>query len=200
LIKPKENSSSKHIVRSHEIELMVESGLVSVLGGKWTTYRAMAEDAVTQAVKSFGLPAKYASRTSDLKWISAYQLTPTNISEFSQEHRVDRATAHHLLQEYGAFVGAALARGRRVPLVQGHLYLESEVLFAIDYEFARTPTDVLSRRLRLTYQDYTAALTALPRVVELMATELNWDDDMKTVQEARSRAELSLHQCFEEQL
>jgi glycerol-3-phosphate dehydrogenase len=68
-----------------------------------------------------------------------------------------------------------LGRGGR--LVPGYPYLEAEVLYAVRYEWAVYADDVIARRTRLAFLNKNAALRAIPRVVELMAGELGWDED-----------------------
>ena len=92
------------------------------------------------------------------------------------------AVARHLYETYGTLAGEVLALGER-PLLPGLPYLEGEVVWAVRQELAAKPMDVLARRLGLALLDREKALSALPRVVEIMAPLLGWD-------EGRAQAEL----------
>ncbi|WP_301336539.1 glycerol-3-phosphate dehydrogenase C-terminal domain-containing protein, partial [Thermus scotoductus] len=84
----------------------------------------------------------------------------------------------HLYTHYGTLAPEVAALGDR-PLLPGLPYLEGEVVWAVREELAQRPLDVLARRLGLALLDQKAAERALPRVVELMAPLLGWDDGRK---------------------
>jgi len=92
------------------------------------------------------------------------------------------AVARHLYETYGTLAVEVLALGER-PLLPGLPYLEGEVVWAVRQELALKPMDVLAWRLGLALLDREKALSALPRVVEIMAPFLGWD-------EGRAQAEL----------
>jgi glycerol-3-phosphate dehydrogenase len=157
------------------------SGLLTVTGGKWTTYRKMAADAVNVAIAEGGLNPDRASQTAHLKLLGAKAYGTADAAQLQTQlqtdYGLDAATAHHLKRSYGdrAIAVAQLAQGGYgAKLAPQFPYLEAEVIYAVRHEAARTPTDVLARRTRLGFLDTAATIAALPRVVDLMGDELHW--------------------------
>lgn len=158
------------ISRDHTI-LVSRSGLVTVTGGKWTTYRRMAEDAVAVAVGHAGLAPARDSVTEHLKLVGAEGYEEGCGAELAREFGLDEDVATHLAGAYGDRAGEVArlaASGLAERLAEGHPYLEAEVVYARDNEFAHTPEDVLARRTRLEFLDTKAAAAARPRVEELL--------------------------------
>ena len=168
---PKSNGSTARLSRDHTI-VTSRSGLVTITGGKWTTYRKMAEDAVDTAVATASLQPTSRSRTASLPLIGGEAFSPDGAAKLQAEYGLAADTAEHLHHAYGdrAPIVAVLAqRGWGERLAAGHPYLEAEVLYARDHEDAHFADDVLSRRLRLAFLDTAAALAAKARVEELLA-------------------------------
>ncbi len=152
------------------------SGLLTVAGGKWTTYRAMAVQAVNRAVEVADLAPARASQTrhTPLAGGAGYRSEPGRLQ---REYRLPADVAHHLDRAYGAGAGrvAALAgAGLGSRLSPRHPYIEAEVVHAARCEAACTVDDVVARRTRLTFLDGDAALRCVPRVAALLARELGW--------------------------
>ena len=161
LVTGKENSTSK-LSREHHIDVS-NSGMVTVAGGKWTTYRRMAEDTLDFAVHKQLLP-KGKSVTDH---IPLHGATPT------KSHNPH-------LSEYGtetAAISALIANDPTLaePLDPALPYPKALVLHAVRKELARTVEDVLSRRTRSLLLDAKAALRAAAEVAALMAKELGRD-------------------------
>jgi glycerol-3-phosphate dehydrogenase len=140
--------------------------MVTVVGGKLTTYRRMASDAVDVACARLGVRA--ASRTTRLPLRGAGLRRPDGVDE-------------RLWRRYGTEAAAvqALARaepGLAAPLVPGLAYLRAEAVWAVREEMALTLDDVLSRRTRATILDAGAAAAAGPAVAALLAPELGWSE------------------------
>ncbi|HVR28542.1 MAG TPA: glycerol-3-phosphate dehydrogenase/oxidase [Thermoanaerobaculia bacterium] len=153
---------SAAISRDHTL-LISESGLVTITGGKWTTYRKMAQDTVDHAAVLAGLPERPCP-TADL---------PLHGSGAADGRRGP-------LSPYGADAGAieALAQsepGLAVALEPRLPYVGAEVVWAAREEMARTVEDVLARRTRALLLDARASIEAAPRVAELLAAELGRD-------------------------
>uniref|UniRef100_A0A8C0SI31 Glycerol-3-phosphate dehydrogenase n=1 Tax=Canis lupus familiaris TaxID=9615 RepID=A0A8C0SI31_CANLF len=157
-----------------------------VEGGKWTTYRSMAEDTINAAIKTHNLKAG-PSRTVGLFLQGGKDWSPTLYIRLVQDYGLESEVAQHLAATYGdkAFEVAKMASvtGKRWPIVGVRLvsefpYIEAEVKYGIK-EYACTAVDMISRRTRLAFLNVQAAEEALPRIVELMAKELNWDDYKK---------------------
>ncbi|KAH7885511.1 FAD dependent oxidoreductase-domain-containing protein [Phlebopus sp. FC_14] len=172
------------LVRNHLVRVE-ESGLVTIAGGKWTTYRAMAEETVDKAVEVFGLQHKATSgcRTETLRLVGSDGWTRNMFIGLVQRFGLDTDVAKQLSDNYGdrAWTVCALAQptGEQWPLHGVRLspnypYIEAEVLYATRHEYACTALDVLARRTRLAFVNAHAALAALPRVIEMMSRELGW--------------------------
>ena len=160
--------------RRHSVTTSPE-GLITVTGGKLTTFRKMAEDTVASVLPLLascdGAPAR-RSLTKRLRLRGA----PTRPAP------VLTAAARHLAARYGTEADAvmALARDRPEllePVVEGLPYLRAEVVYAARSEMAQSVEDVLSRRTRATLQDARAAAEAAGTVAGLLAPELGWSTE-----------------------
>jgi len=146
---------------SREHALVVgRGGVVTVTGGKWTTYRAMAEEVVELAARTAGLPAR-AAVTAELALHGATEATPP------------AGYAH--LAVYGTEAAAVRGSGAAVALHAALPYLEAEVRWAVRQEAACTVEDVLARRTRALLLDARAASACAPRVAAIIAEELGHD-------------------------
>lgn len=163
LIRKQGATSTAALSREHSV-FVSSTKLVTVLGGKWTTYRRMGEDTVNVAAQAVGL-APRPCKTANLRlhgWVAA---ASTDLSQ------------HTALSVYGSdrpFI-EKLARDRPElrELLDGRLpYRGAEVVWAVRNEMARTVEDVLARRTRALFLDARAAIEAAPRVASLMAAEL----------------------------
>jgi glycerol-3-phosphate dehydrogenase len=141
--------------------LVSKSGLVTVTGGKWTTYRRMGQDAIDHAALVAGLP-KVASRTLDLK-LHGWTENVAGLPESERVYGSDLPLLKKLSEDDPA-LGALLHP--RLP------YRLREVVWAARHEMARTVEDVLARRTRALFLDAKAAIEAAPAVADLLAKEL----------------------------
>ena len=157
LVKPadEDGETTQGLSREHTV-LISKSGLVTVTGGKWTTYRAMAEDVLDKCFAASLLPKK-PGVTSGLRLIGA-QVMPERISD---------APGIHL---YGSEAGAVLALPGAHRLLGGGL-TEAMVRFAARQEYARTAEDVLARRSRLLFLDAALAKSLASQVAGLLEEE-----------------------------
>lgn len=166
---------TKLLVRDHYLE--ERQGLYTLVGGKWTTFRRMAQDLVERIAQDLGLSLP-PSPSHATPLLGAGPKPPLPLPE---------ETARHLYETYGTLAGEVLALGER-PLLPGLPYLEGEVVWAVRRELARKPLDVLARRMGLALLDRGKALEALPRVVELMAPLLGWGEERKRAELEEARA------------
>ncbi|TFK34145.1 DAO-domain-containing protein [Crucibulum laeve] len=177
-------ASTEGLVRNHMIHVS-ESGLLTIAGGKWTTYRSMAEETVDVAVETFGLEKRVKSRcvTETLRLVGSHGWSRNMFIGLIQTYGLETEVAKHLSENYGdrAWTVCSLAEptGESWPLYGTRLtpqypYIEAEVRYAVRHEYALTAIDVLARRTRLSFLNAHAALEALPRVVDIMADEFNW--------------------------
>ncbi len=179
---------SARLSRRHEVLTSAE-GLVTVVGGKLTTYRRMAEDAVNHVL---GRPRGTPSPTRALPLEGAEDLAgalPLLRSRARACGVSPRALAH-LVRSYGTGAAAVLdlAAARpdlAAPLVPGHPHLGAEVVAAVRDEMAQTVADVLMRRTRLAHLLPGQGREAAPRVAALMAAELGWSRDREREEVAR---------------
>jgi len=179
---PKATDTAK-LARDHVIEDSSD-GLLSIAGGKWTTYRKMALDTVDHAFKQFDLAApKPTCQTEKLPILGSANYSDKGDLELINNYDFDPDIAAYLNRTYGdqAEQVAKLAQeGYGARLVENHPVLEAEILYAARYELAERVIDVLARRTPLALLDTEAAKQAAPRVLEIMAEELGWDEQRCT--------------------
>lgn len=159
LIKAKAGEATAALSRDHTI-LIAKSGLITIAGGKWTTYRKMAEDVINKAIMIGGLPDRPCiTKTLHLHgWQK--DLPPAEpMSAYGSDIRLLKAIEKEK-REYKGMIH------ERLP------YKKAEVIWSVRKEMARTLEDVLSRRTRSLLLDAKASLEAAPLVAELMASEL----------------------------
>jgi len=179
LIRDPRATDTAGLARDHVI-VEGPGGMITIGGGKWTTYRKMAQDAVDYAISHTGLEAGAPCRTASLLLVGAEGFDPAGAEQIETRYALDADVAQHLLRAYGSRadqVANLLAEVGSARLAAGHPFLLAEVVWAARQELAQTALDVLARRTRLAFLDQAAAKAALPKVVELLAAELNWDGD-----------------------
>lgn len=183
LVRDPSAKSTEGLVRNHMINVS-ENQLITIAGGKWTTYRAMAEETVDKAIEIFNLKPKNKCVTESLKLIGAHGYSSNMFIKLIQHFGLETEVAKHLAANYGdrawGVVAYAEVTGQRWPLFGKKLspcypYLEAEVRYAVNNEYAFTAVDVLARRTRLSFLNSHAAKEALPRVISIMSAELGWD-------------------------
>lgn len=183
LVTDPDSKDTQSICRNHIVSISA-SGMVTIAGGKWTTYRSMAEETLDAAVKAHTLSAD-PCKTVGLMLEGGRGWTPTLYIRLVQDYGLEVEVAQHLAATYGgrAFDVAKMAQvtGQRWPIVGKRLvsefpYIESEVLYAIK-EYACSVIDVIARRTRLGFLNVQAADEALPRIAQIMAKELNWTEE-----------------------
>ncbi|NXH06092.1 GPDM protein, partial [Loxia leucoptera] len=188
LVTNPDSKDTQSLSRNHVVTIS-DSGLITVAGGKWTTYRAMARDAIDAAVREHNLQAG-SCRTMGLQLEGAEDWSPTLYIRLVQDYGLESEVAQHLATSYGdkAFEVAKIAQvtGKRWPIVGKRLvsefpYIEAEVVYGVK-EYACTAVDIISRRTRLAFLNVQAAEEALPRIVDIMAKELNWCEQKKKEQ------------------
>ncbi|MFI7589821.1 glycerol-3-phosphate dehydrogenase/oxidase [Spongisporangium articulatum] len=174
-----ESESTSKLSREHVVAHPVP-GLVVVAGGKYTTYRVMAADAVDEAAR--GLDARVPdSCTADVPLAGAEGFKPL----WNQRHELARASGlhvariEHLLRRYGSLVDEVLTLvtddpGLADPVPGADDYLLAEIPYAVLFEGARHLDDVLARRTRISIEAWDRGLAAAPAAARLMAPLLGW--------------------------
>lgn len=174
---PKATDTAK-LARDHVIEVSAD-GLLTIAGGKWTTYRKMALDTVDHALKVFRLSAaKPSCQTENLPVLGSANYDENGDQLLREKYGFAEDLAAYLNRTYGdqADQVAVLAEnGYCKRLVESHPVIEAEVLYAVRFELAERVIDVLARRMPLALLDTDATRAAVPRVLEIMAEELGWD-------------------------
>lgn len=167
LIRRRRVGATGRLSREHFIEVS-PAGLVTITGGKWTTYRRMAEDAIDVAQSVGQLPMR-ASPTARLPLRGA---TPN----FSRDpYGCDREAVDAL-------------PGARRTISAGSSLTEAEVRYAARNELARSVEDILARRHRMLFLDAALASAAAPAVAAILAEELGRDDDWQSAEVGRFRS------------
>ncbi len=175
-----ESEPTSRISREHTVVTPVP-GLVLVAGGKLTTYRVMARDAVEAAAHSLGGTVA-ASITDRVPLLGAegFEARSNQRAGLSRRSGVHVARIDHLLGRFGGLVDDLLALiadrpelGERLPGAED--YLCAEVVYAVTHEGALHLDDVLTRRTRISIETFDRGVTAARPAAELMAAELGWD-------------------------
>jgi len=198
-LSPGKAGKTADLSRRHNVRV-APSGLVTIVGGKLTTYRAMAEDAVDEAVRVLreqaaagaaggngaGGRAGRLRRVPDSRSGSTPLFGADGYEELTEPGTAERLglppeVVAHLAGRFGGHARAVAATVKERPelgerLVPGLPYLKAEAVYAVRYEMALTLEDVLSRRTRALLLDAAATAGAAPSVAELIGPELGWSD------------------------
>lgn len=176
-----ESDDTSRLSREHAVVTPVP-GLVLVAGGKYTTYRVMAEDAVDAAVA--GLPGVPASRTAHLPLVGAHRWNEVRdrAAELAAGAGLPEAAVERLLHRHGDRTPDLLALAAEdaelaEPLPGAPDYLAAEVVHAVTAEGALHLDDVLTRRTRISIETAHRGVDTAPRVAALMGRELGWDEE-----------------------
>ena len=178
LVRAGSSADTKKLARDHEIELDPRSKLISIMGGKWTTHRAMAEDTVNAVQDLLGQPGVPAS-TLDRQLVGSQGYAPEYSKTLMNEWQISELTAQHLAQKYGTLAPQVLGLAREdshlaAPLVEGLAPVQAEVVYAAREEMAMTVEDVLARRIGLQLYSWRDSARAAPAVARLLAQEFGW--------------------------
>lgn len=166
LAAPKEEGkSTKEVSRSHKI-LVSKTGLITITGGKWTTYRKIAEDIIDKAIST----GKLQKKPCNTEHLAIHGNKPTTTAD-RENH----------LYIYGSDIPKITELQQNEPelnekLHPNHEFTMAEVVWAVRYEMARTIDDVLARRVRLLFLDARAAIESSEKTARLIAKELGHDE------------------------
>jgi glycerol-3-phosphate dehydrogenase len=166
-----DKQNTKEISRGHRI-IVSDSGLLSIVGGKWTTYRHMAEELVNKAIETHQL-----------------EFMPCNTRSLSIhgniEYDPDMSSHWYVygseLENVVEFIGQNTTYGEKIH--PNYEYRMGEIIWAVRNEMARTVEDVLARRIRLLFLDAQAAIDIASKVVKVLGEELQKDDEWIQTQE-----------------
>lgn len=195
-----EGGSTQGLVRSHLIYKSA-TGLLTISGGKWTTYREMAQETVDNLVLDFNYNKELKPcQTRDLVLVGGEGYDGTFASRLLQKYSTTEKVAEHLASNYGTRAPIILelfedSKENKLPIILANHQKEkvvdsgyqdfefpftiAELKYSMKYEYARTPVDFLARRTRLAFLNAKEALKAIDGVVDIMADELNWSSVTK---------------------
>lgn len=185
LVSDPNKEDTQSLARNHIVHVS-PSNLVTIAGGKWTTYRAMACHTMDAAIKACNLkPTKDECQTDMMLLEGAHGWTPTMYIRLVQDFGLECEVAQHLASSYGdrAFPVAKMASltGKRWPIIGNRIhpefpYIDAEIRYGVR-EYACTAIDMIARRLRLSFLNAQAAQEALPVICDIMAEELKWSKE-----------------------
>jgi glycerol-3-phosphate dehydrogenase len=176
-------TATSKLIRDHEVELDSSSGLISILGGKWTTHRLMAEDTIDAVQREMGGPVT-SSRTKQYPLAGAAGYDKDFSKEIEKEYSLPADVAEHLAGKFGTralqileMLGENPSWKQRVASESS--VIEAEIIFCVRYEMAETIEDLVARRTGMQFHGWTEALEVAPRVAELLAQEKHWEPRQK---------------------
>lgn len=178
LVGSEEEGDTKKLARDDVIEVDPASGLISIMGGKWTTHRAMAEDTIHQVQQALNVPrTDSATRNHVLHGGDAY--TNDYWETLCRQYDLSEKTARHLASKFGTAAERVIALRKEnwdlmQPILAGHPAIQAEVIYSVRCEMAATVEDVLARRIGMQLYSWYQAIDAAPVVGALMAKEMRW--------------------------
>ena len=169
---------TKKLIRDDEVEFDANSGLISILGGKWTTHRLMGEETIDKVQESLGMRIKPAG-TQDHPLAGSANYRWDYWQTLAGDFQLPPATAQHLAHKYGTAAPSVLKLTKSdpslaLPLVEDQAPIRAQVVHAVRNEMALTIEDILARRIGLQLFSWRLAIHATPVVAALLRRELGW--------------------------
>jgi glycerol-3-phosphate dehydrogenase len=195
LIVDRDRRSASNRPREHVI-IQGSGGMLTVVGGKLTTYRSMSAEVVDHAMRELrhrdGRPRQGEARTDEEPLPGGEAADLSQFQERGLELGIPASTVSHLLRHYGTEAAGIFNLGgadRRLlrRIMPPHPAIEAEVVHAVRRELAQTVEDVLVRRFHLYYEHPDHGALAAQRVAELMGEELGWDEERIAAEAQRYR-------------
>lgn len=181
LVSQKADTSTTKLSREHTVDGPA-NGFVSVAGGKYTTYRVMAEDVINAAIKELQVDVS-GSITDKLPLVGAdgYNSLIKQVPLLAAETGLSEATIIHLLDRYGSLISEILSLIKSdsslAQLITPELpYLKAEIQYAASHEGARSVADVLSRRTRISFEAFDGGVSLAEEVSRIIAPLLGWSN------------------------
>jgi glycerol-3-phosphate dehydrogenase len=179
LVRPRKSKlSTAKLSRTHVV-LESPTGLVSIVGGKMTTYRRMAQDTVDVLSRRDGSALAHPTQSLPLQGSAGGNKLHRDIERRGAELGLSTQTLAHLGRNYGTEANKVLDIVANDPalsrlLIDDLPYIQAEVVYACRYEMAMTPYDILARRTSITLEDRQRGMGIVDQVAALMAKELQW--------------------------
>jgi glycerol-3-phosphate dehydrogenase len=176
LLQADPSDDAKSLVRDHEVEIDKTSGLISIMGGKWTTYRIMAKDTIDKCEEILR-GAISECQTADQLLIGAEGFVKDDYKRLARQFGIPEYVTRRLNRRYGTEATKVLMMiwkdpTLRHPIVQGSPILKAEVMYVTIHEMACTLKDLMSRRLGLELTDWQQTLDVMSTVANLMQEAL----------------------------
>jgi glycerol-3-phosphate dehydrogenase len=178
LVGSEDGGDTKTLARDDVIEVDPASGLISIMGGKWTTHRAMAEDTIDRVQQVLGSPDAI-SQTRNYVLHGGRGFTDDYWNKLCHQYLLPENTARHLASKFGTAAKKVFALATENaalldPILEGRPAIKAEVVYVVRYEMAVTIEDVIARRIGMQLYSWRDAIQAAPVVGSLMAEELSW--------------------------
>ncbi|MFC4865264.1 MULTISPECIES: glycerol-3-phosphate dehydrogenase/oxidase [Streptomonospora] len=199
-----ESDESSKLSREHTVAHPVP-GLVLIAGGKYTTYRVMAKDAVDAV--AHGLDGRIPQSVTDrlpLAGAEGYAAMWNQRRRLANESGLHRSRITHLLRRYGTMIDEILGMmaerpDLKEPLTGADDYLRAEIAYAAAYEGARHLNDVLARRTRISIETWDRGIAASEEAARLMGEQLGWSEEHIEREVAYYRKRIEVERAAQEQ-
>jgi glycerol-3-phosphate dehydrogenase len=179
LVSTDPDSPTTKLSREHVVDSPTP-GFVSIAGGKYTTYRVMAEDAVNEAINHLRkIVPDSVTETLAIIGADGYSALMNQIPRLAKLYGVDELTVEHLLNRYGSLIDEVLSPAvQRTDLLDRVVpdlpYLNAEILYAVTHEGALSVDDVLSRRTRISFEAKDQGLSVVDSIAHIIGEVLGW--------------------------
>ncbi|HMW04683.1 MAG TPA: FAD-dependent oxidoreductase [Leptospiraceae bacterium] len=179
------SSDTKNISRE-EMILVSDSNLITMSGGKWSTYRKMAEDLTDKMIQVGKLVPVRACETYNYNFIGKSGYSENMYLKIAQDYKLDLETAKRLRNYYGGEVFEILGKKPK-EILKDSGFFEEEVLHAVRSEFALSVTDIIARRMRILFINLNLAESMIKPVATILAKELKWTQTKKAKEEKEAK-------------
>ena len=176
------SDSTTNLSRNHAVA-RVAPGLVSVAGGKYTTYRVIGKDAVDLAAKELGFKvAESVTERTPILGADGYHALANQVPALARRYNLDENRIEHLLGRYGSLISEVLAPAADdasllEPIPGAESYIWAEARYAVTHEGALHIDDIVSRRLRVAIEFADRGVAAAQPIAEFVAPLLGWDQN-----------------------
>ncbi|WP_175973830.1 glycerol-3-phosphate dehydrogenase/oxidase [Corynebacterium sp. Marseille-Q2823] len=174
------SDSTTNLSRNHAVA-RVAPGMVSVAGGKYTTYRVIGKDAVDLAAKELGFKvAESVTERTPILGADGYHALANQVPALARRYNLDEKRIEHLLGRYGSLISEVLAPAAEdasllEPIPGAESYIWAEARYAVTHEGALHIDDIVSRRLRVAIEFADRGVAAAQPIAEFVAPLLGWD-------------------------
>lgn len=198
LIKEIGNNSSEDLLRTHVLK-REKYNFYNLSGGKFTTFREMAEESIDEIVKDFNFKA-FSCKTKNLKMIGSQNYSKNLYQNISKELNISKEHAKFISKSYGdrsSILKNFLTNNKPFKFISKKYFLtEEDIKYQIDYEYALKPGDILLRRSGIAQLDVKRAYNILDPVLSIMKSELNWSKKKLNYEKAEALKELNTMGLF----